>query len=78
MCIRDRVKAKDRKIEELNQKIAMDQLNSLFDSSTQIDGLQILSASFNGLTTQALRAMGDHVKEQDLSLIHIYRSNTKP
>ena len=67
-ALNDELKAKDRKIDELNQKIASTQMQNVFDTATEVNGVRVISASFNGMTVQALRAMGDRIKENPLNV----------
>lgn len=60
----DELKEKDHKIDEMTQKLASYRFEEVLDSALEVNGIQVISASFNGLNTQSLRALGDRVKER--------------
>lgn len=57
------LKAKDREIDSMSQRLASSQIKSLFANAKEVDGVRIITASFNDTTPDALRALGDKVKE---------------
>ncbi len=58
------LKAKDREIEALNQKIADSKVDGLFEEAQDIDGISCIVAGFGGTTKDALRTVGDKVKDR--------------
>lgn len=58
------LKAKDRQIEALEQKLASQQVKGLFENAIDVGGARVITASFSGTTTDALRTMCDQIKDQ--------------
>ncbi len=48
----------------MTQKLASYRFEEVLDSALEVNGIQVIPASFNGLNTQSLRALGDRVKER--------------
>ena len=58
------LKAKEREIQELEQKIADSKIDGLFENATDVDGTPLLIAGFGGTKKDVLRTMGDKVKDR--------------
>ena len=58
------LKAKEKEIEVLNQKIADSKVDGLFENAQDIEGITCVVAGFGGTTKDALRTMGDKVKDR--------------
>lgn len=56
------LKAKDKEIEELNNKLAQLRVESLLGSAKEICGLRFVCAKLEGISPASLRIMGDHIK----------------
>ena len=56
------LKAKDKEIDELNNKLAQMRVESLISSAKEICGLKFICTKFEGITPASLRIMGDHIK----------------
>ena len=56
------LKAKDKEIEELNNKLAQMRVESLISSAKEICGLKFICTKFEGISPASLRIMGDHIK----------------
>ncbi len=54
---------KDRSITQLSQKIAAAQVNELLAAAKEIKGIKLITASFNGTSPDALRTLGDQIKD---------------
>ena len=59
------VKAKDKEIDALSQKMASSKIASLMETAKDIFGVKMVRASFNDMKLEALRAMGDKIKDFD-------------
>ena len=57
-----KLKAKDKEIEELNNKLAQMRVESLISSAKEICGLKFICTKFEGISPASLRIMGDHIK----------------
>lgn len=71
----EELKEKEQKIQELTQKIASSQINGILDSAIDVNGIKVVSGAMNGLSTQALRAMGDRAKENP-AIVAVFASIT--
>ena len=85
MCIRDssnpaelvaktaaitaELKAKDKEIERLTQKLADVQVDGLFGSAQEIGGVKFAMAGFTGTKPDALKTMADRIKEQAPNMV---------
>ncbi|MBR5310890.1 MAG: alanine--tRNA ligase, partial [Oscillospiraceae bacterium] len=56
------LKAKDKEIEELNNKLAQMRVESLVANAKEICGLKFICTKFEGISPASLRIMGDHIK----------------
>ena len=56
------LKAKDKEIDELNNKLAQMRVESLISSAKEICGLKFICTKFEGIAPASLRIMGDHIK----------------
>lgn len=68
------VKAKEREIDSLRQRLADTQLKGIFANAKEVGGVRIVTASFNDSTADALRAMGDKVKSISEPVVAIFTS----
>ena len=59
------IKAKDKEIDALSQKMASSKIASLMETAKDICGVKMVRASFNDMKIDALRAMGDKIKDFD-------------
>ncbi len=66
------IKEKDRQIEKLNQKMAGNQLEGIFENARDVYGTKIVSALFNGTNADMLRQIGDKVKEKESDIIAVF------
>jgi len=55
--IAEEMKAKDKKIEELNQKLAKNATEAVFKNAKRYKGIRIISVAINGATVDLLRDM---------------------
>ena len=70
------LKAKDREIDSMSQRLASSQIKSLFESAREINGVRVMTASFNDMAPDALRALGDKVKEYAEPVMAVFTSAT--
>ncbi len=65
-------KEKDKKLESLNQQMANAKTAALFDNAREIDGIKLVSARMDGTAPDALRKLGDSVKDKDEAIIALF------
>ena len=65
-------KEKDKKIESLTQQIANSKTAALFDNAKEVNGIKIVSARMDGSAPDALRKLGDSVKDKDEAIIALF------
>ncbi|MBQ2752390.1 MAG: alanine--tRNA ligase, partial [Oscillospiraceae bacterium] len=70
------LKAKDREIDSLSQKMAANELKGLFSDAKEVKGVKIITAAFNDSTPDALRALGDKVKENEAPVVAVFTAIT--
>ena len=65
------IKEKDKEIEALNQKLASGQVKNLLSTAKDICGVKMLRASFNDMKIEALRTIGDRIKDMNQPVIAV-------
>lgn len=75
-ALQSELKAKDREIDSMSQRLAASQIKSLFENAKDIDGIRVMTASFNDMAPDALRALGDKVKEYAEPVMAVFTSAT--
>ncbi len=65
-------KEKDKKIESLTQQIANSKTAALFDNAKEVGGIKIVSARMDGSAPDALRKLGDSVKDKEEAIIALF------
>ena len=58
-----------REIETLNSRIASAKLSSLTANAKEINGVKLISGSFEGMTVAAARSLSDDIKSKDASAV---------
>ncbi len=71
------VKAKERKIEQLESQLAEMNITSLVENAIHVKGVNILTAMFSGATPDTLRKMGDKVKEMAPNMVAVIAGTTE-
>lgn len=66
------LKEKDKKLESLGQQIANAKMAAIFDGAEEIKGVKVVSAMLTGTAPDALRKLGDSVKDKDEALIALF------
>ncbi len=66
------LKDKDKKLESLTQQIANAKTAALFDNAKEVAGVKLVSARMDGSTPDALRKLGDSVKDKDEAIIALF------
>ena len=61
--LENELKEKQKELDALNAKIAASNIQGLFDKATEIEGVKLITAKFDGADSQALRTMCDKVKD---------------
>ena len=65
-------KEKDKKLESLTQQIANSKTAALFDNAKEVSGVKIVSARMDGSAPDALRKLGDSVKDKNEAIIALF------
>ena len=65
-------KEKDRRIEELEGKLASMRVAGLFEGAQRIGGALVISAMFSGTDSGALRTLGDRVREKAPNVLAVF------
>ena len=68
------LKEKDKKLESLTQQIANAKTAALFDNAKEVGGIKLVSARMDGTTPDALRKLGDSVKDKEEAMIALFAS----
>ncbi len=58
------LKDREKQIDELNQKMAKSQLDNIIDGAKQVNGFTVITAEFPSVSNDALRKMGDTIKDK--------------
>ena len=66
------LKDKDKKLESLTQQMANAKTAALFDNAKEVSGVKIVSARMDGSTPDALRKLGDSVKDKNEAVIALF------
>ncbi|MDE6671926.1 MAG: alanine--tRNA ligase [Ruminococcus sp.] len=66
------LKEKDRTLESLNQQIANAKVSSVFDNAQEVNGVKLVSAKMTGSAPDALRKLGDSVKDKQEAVIALF------
>lgn len=69
-------KEKDRKLESLNQQIANAKISAIFDNAQEVNGVKLVSARMDGSAPDALRKLGDSVKDRNEAVIALFAGIT--
>ena len=67
-------KEKDRKLESLNQQIANAKVSAIFDNAKDLNGVKLVSARMDGSAPDALRKLGDSIKDKNEAIIALFTS----
>ena len=65
-------KEKDKQLESLNQQMANAKTAALFDNAKTVDGIKLVSARMDGTAPDALRKLGDSVKDKEEAIIALF------
>ncbi|MBE6854972.1 MAG: alanine--tRNA ligase [Ruminococcus sp.] len=63
---------KDKQIDTLSRQLAGNQLEGLFESAQDVNGVKVISAMFNGTKPEMLRQMGDEVKDKSSDVVAVF------
>lgn len=66
------LKEKDKKLESLNQQAANAKAESMFNNAVEVNGVKVVSARIDGTTPDALRKMGDSIKDKEDAVIALF------
>jgi len=72
------LKAKDREIDQMSQKLAASQISGLFADAKDANGVKVVTAAFNDSTPDALRTMGDRIKDSAEPVVAVLTSINGP
>ena len=65
------LKERNRQIDSMSQKLADSQIAGLFANAKEIGGVHLVTASFNDARPDALRTLGDKVKERPGAIVAV-------
>lgn len=66
------LKDKEKQVESLNQQIANSKTAALFDNAKEVNGVKVVSARMDGTAPDALRKMGDSIKDREDAMIALF------
>ena len=66
------LKEKEKALESLNQQIANAKAAAVFDSAEEVSGVKVIAARMDGSTPDALRKLGDSIKDRDDAVIALF------
>lgn len=66
------LKEKDKQLESLNQQAANAKASAMFDNAAEIGGVKVAVSKINDITPDALRKMGDSVKDRQDDVIALF------
>ncbi|MBQ9898058.1 MAG: alanine--tRNA ligase, partial [Ruminococcus sp.] len=66
------VKDKDKQLESLNQQIANSKTAAMFDNAADVNGVKVVSARLDGTAPDALRKLGDSVKDKGGDVVAVF------
>lgn len=66
------LKEKDKQLESLNQQMANAKTSAMFDNAVEVNGVKVVSARMDGTAPDALRKMGDSVKDRQDDIIALF------
>ncbi|MCM1314090.1 MAG: alanine--tRNA ligase [Alistipes senegalensis] len=65
-----------KKVESLSQQIANAKVSSIFDNAQEVNGVKLISARMDGSAPDALRKLGDSVKDKKEAIIALFTGTT--
>ncbi len=65
-------KEKDKKLESLTQQIANAKVAAIFDGAEEVNGVKVVSAMLTGTAPDALRKLGDSLKDKNEDIIALF------
>ena len=66
------IKAKDKEIERLNNKIASSQLEDLMKTAKEIKGIKVIVSSLSGINTEEIRVLGEKLKDTEKLSVSVF------
>ena len=72
--VQHELKAKERELAAINAEMADMQLKILDETSIWVGGVRVVSATFNAIKPDTLRAMGDKIKEKAPKMVAVIAS----
>ncbi len=66
------LKEKEKALESLNQQAANAKAAAMFDNAVEVCGVKVVSARMDGTSPDALRKMGDSVKDKNEEIIALF------
>ena len=70
------MKDKDKTISALRDKIAMQEMLSVFDKAREVNGVKIISALFSGTGGDTLKSMCDKAKDMAPNVVAVFAGTT--
>ncbi len=66
------LKDKEKKLESLNQQIANAKVSDIFSNAEDVNGVKVIRARMDGTAPDALRKLGDSVKDKEEAVIALF------
>ncbi|HPY84663.1 MAG TPA: alanine--tRNA ligase, partial [Ruminococcus flavefaciens] len=66
------LKDKEKQLESLNQQVANSKVAAIFDNAKEVNGVKVISARMDGSAPDALRKLGDSVKDKAEAIIALF------
>ncbi len=66
------LKDKEKQLESLNQQVANSKVAAIFDNAKEVNGVKVISARMDGSAPDALRKLGDSVKDKAEPIIALF------
>ncbi|MDE5764275.1 MAG: alanine--tRNA ligase [Ruminococcus sp.] len=71
-AVASELKEKDKALESLGQQIANAKVFAIFDNAQEVNGVKLVSAKMGGSAPDALRKLGDSVKEKKEAVVALF------
>ena len=75
-AVASELKDKEKKLESLNQQIANAKVKAVFDNAQEVSGIKVVSAKMEDTAPDALRKLGDSVKDRNEPVIALFAGVT--
>lgn len=66
------MKALEKQVEVLNGQLAATRIDGLFKNAVDVGGVKLIYARFDGISSDALRTMGDKIRDKEPSAVAVF------